>query len=667
MDNVCNCRGTIGTVHQHCIDSWVFEQQQLSCPSCKAVYYVESVYHGNSPQLPEGYFPQLFYITREFIMPTLAQCAQIALACLFRYFVAPLLYGAYFYFPINLPTWEHKLAVGVNHWEDVVELTSGEANLQNFEAKGTTWALMWLYGIAVATAYRQIVYAYSNFTAYFGRSVGGTPKPPKPKGFSTVENVLSTLAHAKYATGCYMSVVDFTQQVVEEGIVVFAFTFTCRSYFLVCVMTALLVVAAIYLRVVVPRKELSDNTRRFTEPLETRDRATMRDINLWFLTYLYDLLVFSFILPIWSGIGIHYAVSPFCCAPPVLADLMNISFKAIAVYWAVGSFTLVVVVRTEALIVVPMFAPGVDLFFIRSVDLDNGEDLDGWDFVHSQVYDMDPLRVLIDFLKVGLCEVFFVSCFVRLPISGTWWFREFFFADTSTIALPLQFVPSSSITLWSGAVSLALFGTVLTCFALFPLQRFALKFLRPIVGTLAEIVALEDFLFDDDRIQILDTWLARGATNEPLAMPAPPLERMFVRREWWLPADRQPRFLRPRLFIFASLFFAFCSSTIWLPFIASAFVALSYTQCTVGVISIGLLAPFLVTDARLFFTCFLQVCVIAIVFVLSGVPYAINRIAALYTAFNVAELAQQTYDVVHLLRRRVVPKPHQSPPLSPTM
>ncbi|CUG88353.1 zinc finger protein, putative [Bodo saltans] len=265
-----------------------------------------------------------------------------------------------------------------------------------------------------------------------------------------------------------------------------------------------------------PLRVVRDPLRRLSETFERRGEAdTQKEKTLMFVTYMFDMLFFSILLPVCGGYVVHLALGPQLVQWPDVMEylvfglqdvnatanatitattassttyfnttlssssssslsafesyLLTTSSTAAAValdshhscslpfsmgcrilfaclrlkdvllylvlympnselpsvlsvllHWFTGTLCLMTLVRYESSVMVPMFHPGVDLFFIRSVDVSDELAAEIPDFtlkfVLSQVFDADPLRVMRDFVRVLAIESVALGGFIAFPV-----------------------------------------------------------------------------------------------------------------------------------------------------------------------------------------------------------------------------------------------------------
>ena len=192
------------------------------------------------------------------------------------------------------------------------------------------------------------------------------------------------------------------------------------------IVAAVALVAAVLWRLFgPPRPEIVDKKRRFYEALGKKKDATATDKAVWFTVYLLDCLAFSIVLPITAGVTAQWAASPYLAPVPSViqayldtgAVSLFIPLELAALHWLVGFACVALLMHCEQTLMVPLFAPGVDVFILRSVIFDD-ERHDGWRFIYTQIIDVDPLHVAFDLVRIFLCELPALFLAVRTPIAA---------------------------------------------------------------------------------------------------------------------------------------------------------------------------------------------------------------------------------------------------------
>lgn len=177
----CRCRGSVGFVHQKCIDRWVIEQHNRVCRSCGAVY---RLVHSDYP--PGAYLPLDAKGRRAFLIkflakPLLKEVAE-ALACvLLRFLGVPFILGIIYNFhrlPVLMwiypgsTTLSKVLAV---NWFDSPRvlwlLNMDAAAAAHAEMSYTVclaaWADTLLFGFVLCAVMDAVVVAYRKWNKYF--------------------------------------------------------------------------------------------------------------------------------------------------------------------------------------------------------------------------------------------------------------------------------------------------------------------------------------------------------------------------------------------------------------------------------------------------------------------------------------------------------------------
>ena len=627
LDEVCLCRGTLGCVHQACINYWVFTQRKMTCPSCKATYYLETVYSGTAPPRPAKRLAKLWLVLTVLVFPALLSAARSIAGGTIRYGLMPFVYG----------TWYYRLRE---------ELYGGGT----VPLADVAWWEKYLIGAVAAHSLRTGMRAWDSWLAFFNlrQSSSGSDEV-----FSDVEAILGMCKSMEVRVGVHGPWLQFGGQIFREALFVmgcFAVVQLCGWYLLVAAFAA-----ALAARALIPRKQLVDKRNRFYEAQAAKSTCTSFDVAFWYIVYLCDFFFFSVALPMCGGFVLHYATAPFLVDPP---GIFYPSFASLVGHWMLGGFLLIALLRFESFVVVPLFAPGIDLFVMRSIDFQDDELIENWGFVFSQVYDVDPLQVVIDFVRVGLVEVSALAVLLHYPMR--FFFTWSLYAYQPTIpSFPIPFLPRCD----DGSVDMARFtyaaicaGTVVASFSMYRLQRLALQFLRPPVNLMASVVGLRSYLIDEERYEMVGDWLDRVDDVE-LVLPRVPVERLFVRRERLMEPAEVPVLLRPRVFIFSVAFFTLATAHVFVPLIFfmqfSFYVSISSMEmiCFGAMIPLFLISPKALVKSFGYFLLFFIICIASVALAISDVC------AVVWSVSDLSKLAQASYDFKYMVRRCVTARP----------
>lgn len=200
---------------------------------------------------------------------------------------------------------------------------------------------------------------------------------------------------------------------------------------------AALIACAIYIRRTFPRRTVLNPRQRLDEvvagALSSPDAVTEADKALWYVGFASQMLLFSFCMPILAGLVARYATAPFLASAPesLAALLATLTAPRLVLYWGIGTFGAVVLMQMESKLMVPLFGPGVDLFFIRAVDLDTSVERYYYDLILAQIYDTDPLGIMWDFVRIVSVELLALAIFLAMPVYVVFGLREVVFGDVS--------------------------------------------------------------------------------------------------------------------------------------------------------------------------------------------------------------------------------------------
>jgi hypothetical protein len=521
---------------------------------------------------------------------------------------------------------------------------------------------------------------------------------------------------------------SFLHSQVLEVAVVLCFTYIARSAQRILVLFLAFLGAAVFLRLWHPPPVVVDRARRFHIATGAKHTASRKQVRIWFWTYILDIVAFSIVLPVLGGFVVHFGGSGYVVTPSGAPHLVitwmsqaaqvaldiaggNISLDAdfmsgsvmylgsavrgfasllfrilsndtseqfildaslalpglleLTLHWLMGTICVITLVRYESLIILPLFAPGVDFFFIRAIDLTYQDEEESlcWSLVLTQVYDADPLRVVSDLIRLVLVECTALLVFVRFPIIATFALHEYLSpVAAASIKFPLEF----GVMIYEGGsggygdisqlatfVHFLIFGIAVTCLATFPAQRMQLLVLRPVVYLLGRAMGLEDFLFEKERLAVLDEWLRDGDVDT-LQMPYVAPDVMCVRRQRRIPEEELPALLFPRMVVFSCVYLVVSTMLSWITVIGFASLLLFVSHFTATVVCCSLALPFLFWSPRLFGLAAMQfVGVLGFMVVVPFVQIVSACQSVWFGIMGVSALYQQTLEWKCKVRKRV--------------
>lgn len=336
--------------------------------------------------------------------------------------------------------------------------------------------------------------------------------------------------------------------------------------------------SAIVFRLFWKRRRVTKKSR-FEEASASKSSASPGEIRMWFAVYAGDIVLFTLLLPACAGYTLHAAVSPFFSdgMDGTLPSLQQFppTFAALAAHWSIGIACLSVLMECESSLMPPIFAPGVDLHLMRSIRVD--EIHHSWDFVLSQVYDVDFAKQIMDVVRVFAVDLISLYCVARIPALLLFQTVRLYRGITNVVGPPSDWTAASlsaaqraqqlllkmdaPIYFWEGTtwvVRVALiFGAVVAvrCASTLPLQHHIVAYMYPVARYFAVPLGLETFLFDKEQIDLLVLWIS-GDRTEPPPLPVVSVDRITTRRDRWLDAKDLPSFWRARVVAFTSCFFA---------------------------------------------------------------------------------------------------------------
>lgn len=470
ISEVCQCSGSIGSVHQECIDQWVLAEGNPQCQSCGATYKVVHSPYPDGVEFPQTLFDEVGFIFSHLILSALGKVIEIISCVSFRYMVLPIIVGSVFYwdradalrcfvdgnylpFPLN----ETKLIDGSHPSPLQLELH-------------VLFDVL-LFGSLYFCVARWLIYAWGEWSAYLqttaasgpynegvtalassgsDESARATPRrspdrdgereiaaserddtsddesdssdadedAPSDSNATPVDELFSTLNRLKKGVAGG-GIVNMWGSATPELIVGVVLALFLRSFYGRILLFIGCVVGSIVWRVRYPPKKVQDNSRCFTEIVGRLHEITPRDVKLLFVTFVAESAALSCFFPITIGMVLHYAVSPYVLATPaasIVEFVAHLSFFRLVLYWVVGTMGVCILLQFEFNVMVPLFAPGVDFFFARSTDMRPIMEGPYWLFVLIRAFDYDPLRVVKVTLYVMLIDLPVFFLFARVPI-----------------------------------------------------------------------------------------------------------------------------------------------------------------------------------------------------------------------------------------------------------
>ncbi|KPI90686.1 putative Zn-finger domain protein [Leptomonas seymouri] len=184
-----------------------------------------------------------------------------------------------------------------------------------------------------------------------------------------------------------------------------------------------------------PRNVLKSPKRRYQEVAERVPLLSPEAVQTLFYTYLVDAFLFYGALPVMGGATFHCALSPYFnigMDGGLLNFLLGLTVWKITVYWGIGALLVMLLTAMELTVVSALFANGVELFFVRSFDARWDAVLGYWRCVITQVFDLDPSRIVCGFARVATVELLVLFVFLRLPFWGMCGVRDLVWGDGMT-------------------------------------------------------------------------------------------------------------------------------------------------------------------------------------------------------------------------------------------
>ncbi|CAJ1990649.1 Zn-finger domain protein [Leishmania donovani] len=174
----CRCRGSVGYVHQKCIDRWVIQQRNRACRSCGASYQLVHSEYPPGANLPLRPHERRVFLLKFLIKPLLLESAETLCCVLLRFFVLPLLLGLVYSFhrwpllwrPMSTfaaspeRNFSYTASVGVPGSQEVLENEDGTYTLtESFLA----WADAILFGLVLCTVMNAVAVGWEKWNHYF--------------------------------------------------------------------------------------------------------------------------------------------------------------------------------------------------------------------------------------------------------------------------------------------------------------------------------------------------------------------------------------------------------------------------------------------------------------------------------------------------------------------
>jgi hypothetical protein len=763
--DVCDCKGSLGGVHPHCIDEWVFRQMKDHCSSCGKSYAVLTSYRRGAPPAPNNNLSRLVFALRYFYAPFCSIVLVSVTIGFIRFLLIPLLLGVLYYSTgVEGEPLLNRLGVALGAASSEVDLVSRYGILECI-----------VVGMIPLLGFRTALTNHATFLKYFekasnpndeefvvrrddgfGDKDGDSPEErrkvglreaeellrqaesrdgldekigepegreqegagssgdsadaaeasqdhhqhvgfdedeneldaatgpaavtdetlaaeqdlqnflqrleaePNPQGndpnrnpketdaFTTVELLMRSARKLLYFFDVPKTLSDLRRWMLE---VVLAAVFVSGvKYFSTWTLVGLFIYFSIWWRWVLPPQLIPKEQSHLRLQIAKERRVTTPKaaIHIFFFTYALDIAMFSGVLPVLMGLTMHYGYTGFA----VDTDFANYTPTglSLAMHWFAGACLLIFLVKLEGNIMMALFAPGIDFFLLRSIDISNI--VDSWGWIHAQLIGVDPLKICFDFLRIGTVELLAIVLFVRTP----------FYLAGLLLGEPFEPLPWFLEETWKNvlctALALLLLATWVVFLAEYSLRRPILTVLRPICRGLGNLFGLERYLFDEEKWSLVGEWLARpqvvSEEGDDLVLVDPPLERMLVRRETWLGLEGyKPRFLRLRVFAFCVLFYA---SAAFIPTMTFVFVVVMgqfFIPTLPLLVTTALALPLLFVSPLNFLLSILRVLVtlgfFLVVFVLSPIVEAVYNLIM----HPLKAVAEETYDMQYLLRRSV--------------
>ncbi|CCW59675.1 unnamed protein product [Phytomonas sp. EM1] len=472
ISRVCQCIGSIGSVHQNCIDRWVFQNERMECPSCGVPYSIVYI----CPQVlayPEGILSELKLVVMGFFVPILKKLIILILGFLLRFVMVPLVIGFVYY---GEGVWMRRLSK--MSWTKFLEVyTYGIINISLIHLTIFGFKHWTHHSCRYQHRLRQADLSIDHRLHAPGHAAEVDDNDPHPhrdrleasdgdwEDYDSQDEDTDDEAFCDLSkTGFVASAHDWIDLVKGLfGIDERFFFSLAKDLGIACPLTLILrarqglviaftifVATWVLWQIWIPIRKIRNPRRRYEEVLERLEYLSSAEVTFLYVTYVFEMLLFSFILPIIAGVVVHYGTAPFLVKIPdsfsSFLEGLNI-FKVVG-YWIMGTLCSLILMKTMHNIIVPLFAHGVELFFVRSLDF---RSLDTstvrLNLMFARVFDVRLSHVVSDFLAVLIFEIGALLFFISVPCWVTFGIREALFGDLSSgrLTTPLSLgLPSRS-------------------------------------------------------------------------------------------------------------------------------------------------------------------------------------------------------------------------------
>ena len=478
------------------------------------------------------------------------------------------------------------------------------------------------------------------------------------------------------------SIVSVIETLVVKRLAIEVFIVCCWWYTLISCpeswLPAIVVVVSVSLSIRILKPPILRASRRYFDPfayiLRWGPESHSSDVLVWYCAYVGEVVVFWLVLPIIGGFVVQQAAAPYFAIEYPLSQVLQGDTSKFYIpslgltlwYFVLGNLYLLILIEVEGRIVMPLFAPGIHLYFMRAVNFSsskvNKRLLMGWKFVFCHIYDADPLFMIWELCTTGTCELVALFCFLRTPCV----MMEFASGllpngAVSTMSKPpsssdLICVSSancfvSSVFTWHNVVAAILMVQLVCCVtSVYPIQRVFLTVAYPLSDFLGTTLGSCPALFDERRRTILRQWLTES-TSETLEerMPQVPLSQMQSMRDNEI-YQRGGWRLRLQCFCVGAIFLLSGCVLLWSPsivcwvFLAPLLESTGLESRAITALS-ALLTPFFVYDPKLFAIAGAMAAAILVsvpLCVVEMIWYAMSKVMSLSAAENGAPKATRS-------------------------
>ena len=297
---------------------------------------------------------------------------------------------------------------------------------------------------------------------------------------------------------------------------------------------AIVVLSSVSLSIRALKPPILQPSRRYFDPfayiLQWGCESHSTDVLVWYCAYVGEVIVFWLVLPVLGGFVVQQALAPYFANYYPIGELLQgdvsvfylPSLGMVLWYFIVGNLYLLVLIEVEGRVVMPLFAPGIHLYFMRAVNFNsskiNKKLLMGWKFVFCHIYDSDPLFMVWELFTTGVCELAALYCFLRTPCIMTGLLAQLLPNLVDVVASPPDYSQvvcttgfgcffDSSVSWHNGLVVMLAIQLICGITSVYPIQRVFLGVAYPLSEFIGGLFGINHILFNEERRAIVRQWL----------------------------------------------------------------------------------------------------------------------------------------------------------------